>query len=80
MEDIGKFIKRLRMQQGLTQKEFAERIGINEITVNRWENNKTVPSYYYVEKIFLTLNVNILDYVQQQRECCSNKSKKSFNT
>jgi DNA-binding transcriptional regulator YiaG len=30
-------IKELRRQLGLTQTEFAERVGVNQATVSRWE-------------------------------------------
>ena len=37
-------IKALRKSMGLTQEDFAHRIGVTFATVNRWENNKAVPS------------------------------------
>lgn len=40
----GKQVKALRMLLGLTQEEFAHRLGVTLCTVNRWENNKVVPS------------------------------------
>jgi DNA-binding transcriptional regulator YiaG len=30
-------IKELRQQLGLTQAEFAERLGVNQATISRWE-------------------------------------------
>jgi putative transcriptional regulator len=40
----GRKIKRIRQSLGLTQEEFAHRLGVTLCTVNRWENNKSVPS------------------------------------
>jgi len=37
-------IRQLRKKLGQTQKEFAERIGVDQVTVNRWENKKRKPS------------------------------------
>lgn len=40
----GNKVKRIRLALGLTQEEFAHRLGVTLCTVNRWENNKTTPS------------------------------------
>ena len=40
----GKQIKKSRLLLGLTQEEFAHRLGVTLCTVNRWENNKSAPS------------------------------------
>ena len=40
----GNQIRNLRQRLGLTQEEFAHRLGVTLCTVNRWENNKSVPS------------------------------------
>lgn len=37
-------IKQIRQDLGLTQEEFAHRLGVTLCTVNRWENNKSIPS------------------------------------
>lgn len=40
----GTQIRSLRQRLGLTQEEFAHRLGVTLCTVNRWENNKSEPS------------------------------------
>ena len=35
---IGMFISALRRQEGLTQEELGERLGVTNKTVSRWEN------------------------------------------
>jgi len=40
-------IRNLRRNLGLTQEEFAHRLGITVATVNRWENGKSEPSGDY---------------------------------
>ena len=37
-------IKKIRLQLGLTQVNFAKKIGVSFTTVNRWENGKNKPS------------------------------------
>jgi DNA-binding transcriptional regulator YiaG len=38
------YIVRLREGLGLTQKEFAERVGVDKMTVSRWERGTVRPS------------------------------------
>jgi transcriptional regulator with XRE-family HTH domain len=42
--DILKTIKELRADLGLTQEQFAARLGVTYSTINRWENKKGNPS------------------------------------
>jgi len=37
-------IKKLRAQMGLTQEQFAAKVGVTFATVNRWEAGKANPS------------------------------------
>jgi putative transcriptional regulator len=49
--EIGKLIRSLRLETGLTQEKFAPQLGVTFPTVNRWENNRAKPSPLAVEKI-----------------------------
>ena len=40
----GKQIKELRLKLGLTQEDFAHRLGVVLPTVSRWEHGKSKPS------------------------------------
>ena len=39
-KDIPRIVKKLRTKMGLTQEQFAAKIGVTFSTVNRWENSK----------------------------------------
>ena len=41
---ISKIIRELRTTLGLTQEQFAAKIGVTVSTINRWENDKGNPS------------------------------------
>ena len=43
MIKIGKFIARLRKEQGLTQEQLGEKIGVTNKTVSRWEMGSYLP-------------------------------------
>ena len=36
--DIGKLIRDKRIEYGLTMKEVAQRVGVSEGTISRWES------------------------------------------
>ena len=40
---IGKFIAELRKEQGFTQEQFGEKIGVTNKTVSRWETGTYLP-------------------------------------
>ncbi len=37
---VGAFMQSLRKEQGMTQKELAERIGVSDKTISKWENGR----------------------------------------
>lgn len=42
-EKIGKFLKELRKQKGLTQEQIAEKFNVSNRTISRWENGNNMP-------------------------------------
>lgn len=40
---IGQFLKQLRKEQGLTQEQLGEKIGVTNKTISRWENGNYMP-------------------------------------
>jgi putative transcriptional regulator len=51
MRDVSKMIRKRRIALGLTQEQFAAKIGVTFSTVNRWENDKTMPSPLALRRI-----------------------------
>lgn len=41
--DIGILVRQLRQVLGLTQAQFAAKLGVALPTINRWENNRSQP-------------------------------------
>lgn len=41
---INEVIKQIRLNLNLSQMAFAEQLGVSFSTVNRWENEKSVPN------------------------------------
>ncbi|MBW4684478.1 MAG: helix-turn-helix domain-containing protein [Komarekiella atlantica HA4396-MV6] len=49
--EIGKLIRELRQEMGLTQEKFAAKLGVTFPTINRWENGRSQPSPLAMEKV-----------------------------
>lgn len=54
-------IKRKRLERGLTQVQFAEKVGVLQSTVAMWETGKTIPMASKLPTIAKVLECNIDD-------------------
>ncbi len=50
-EEIALRIREIRLEMGLTQEQFAAKLGVSFPTVNRWENQKAKPSPLAIQKL-----------------------------
>ena len=59
---IGKFISSCRKEEGMTQAELAEKLGISDRAVSKWETGKSMPDSGIMLELcgFLKINVNEL--------------------
>ncbi len=48
---IAALVKGLRRRLGLTQAQFAQRLGVTYSTVNHWENGKRTPLPFLVQRL-----------------------------
>lgn len=49
--DVGKAIKELRINRGLSQRDLAKQIGLTNAALWKIENGKTVPRFSTIENI-----------------------------
>lgn len=54
-------LKYLREKKGLSQNKLAEKVGVNQTTIARWETEEIKPSIDNVEQIASALNVSLPD-------------------
>lgn len=57
----GRYIHRKRKEKNLTQAQLAERLGVSNKTVSKWENGKCMPDYGIVEDLCDELGVTIAE-------------------
>ena len=55
----GENIKRLRESKGLTMKEFADKLGVERVSVIRWEKGDTEPKFEILLKICSVLSCDL---------------------
>lgn len=65
--NIGERIKRYRIEKRMTQKEVADRAGVTEVSVSRWENGMRDPTFRDVEKIAAALDVTMEELTREPK-------------
>lgn len=66
MRSQGERIKKLRKNKGVTQRELAERLGISEQAVSKWEKNLSNPSTKNLLEIAKIFGVSITYFYQSE--------------
>lgn len=64
---IGKFIAKLRKEQGLTQEQFGEKIGVTNKTVSRWETGVYLPPADVLMSMSEVFDVSINEILSGKR-------------
>ena len=62
MEGIGKRIKEIRVEHGLSQQKFGDILSVSQDTVSLWEKGKSVPTTEFVIAIAKQFSVSA-DYI-----------------
>lgn len=58
---IGKFINRKRKENGITQSELAEKLGISDRAISKWENGICLPDVDNMIELCKIYNITIND-------------------
>ena len=67
-EKIGQFIKKIREENKLTQKELADKLGVTFQAVSKWENGKNVPDISILKEISEMFNVDIDEILDGEKK------------
>lgn len=70
--DIGKMIKDLRMNKGISQEKLAEMLGINKASIANYETDRRTLTIDKLEELLKCLDTTITDFF-------SNKNEKLFD-
>lgn len=62
MEQIGKRIKEIRTENGLSQEKFGALLSVSQDTISLWEKGKSVPTTEFLIAIATNFDVSV-DYI-----------------
>ena len=72
---IGSFIATLRKEQNLTQEQFAQKLGVSNRSVSRWENGNTLPDFSLMQDICQITGITLPELLRGVRDASSGESK-----
>ena len=56
---IGKFIAAMRKKQELSQKQLAQRLGVTDKTISKWETGNRMPDASVLLKLSMELKIDV---------------------
>ena len=57
----GKFILKKRKEKNLTQEQLAEKLGVSNKTISKWETGKCMPDYSVIKNVCEELEITIAE-------------------
>lgn len=64
---IGMFIKDLRIQKGMTQKQLAEMLNVTDKAVSKWETGRGIPDISFLEPLSNILDVSLSELMNGEK-------------
>lgn len=80
MAIVNKNLKFLRVQQGLTQKQLAEKLGLKQAAIGAYEEERATPPLTSLLDIIKIFNVNLDDLVKYDLSRSTEKERKSLGS
>ena len=66
-EKVGRFIRELRIEKEMTQQELAEKLGVTDSAISKWENGRGAPDISYLIPLSNELNITILELLNGEK-------------
>jgi len=76
-EKIGRFISMCRKEKNMTQEQLAEKLGVSNKSVSRWENGKNMPDYSLLKDLCCILSISINELFSGERISNGDYKKKA---
>ena len=73
----GKFISQKRKEKNLTQEQLAEKLGVSNKTVSKWETGKCMPDYSVVKNLCEELEITVAELMDG--EATDEKSVRTYD-
>ena len=65
---IGQFIAAKRREKNLTQGQLAEKLGVTNKTISKWENGKCMPDYSVIESLCRELDITLAELLDGEEK------------
>lgn len=66
-EKIGKFIQEMRKEKNMTQGDLAEKMGVTDKSISRWENGKTMPDLSIINDLAQELDIEVSELLNGRK-------------
>jgi len=76
-EKIGRFICKLRKEKGMTQQDLANRLGVTDKAISKWENGRSMMDISLLKPLSECLGVSIVEIINGERMDDKDKILKS---
>lgn len=60
---VGKYIAQKRKEKNLTQEQLAEKIGVSNKSISKWECGKCMPDYSIIESLCRELGITVSELI-----------------
>lgn len=78
-QTFGSMIAELRKKQGMTQAELAEKLGITDKAVSKWERDLSFPDVNIILKLAEIFNVTVDELMQVKTTTKEDTTKKNIS-
>ena len=66
-QKIGNFILELRKERNMTQQELADKIGVTDKAISKWENGRGMPDLSLMKPLCTALGITINDLLSGEK-------------
>ena len=78
-QTLGMMISSLRKEKGMTQAELAEKMGVTDKAVSKWERDLSFPDIKSIPKLAEVFEVSVDELMQVKTETKENMSKNKMD-
>ena len=75
-EKIGKFIQQLRKEKNMTQRELAEKLGVTDRAISKWENGRGMPELSLMKALCDELGISVNELLSGEKIARENYQEK----
>lgn len=76
-QKIGKFIHDLRKEKEMTQKQLADKVGVSDKTISKWETGRGIPDTTIMSELCQALGISINELLSGERLSVDNYNGKA---